>query len=72
MCVRLHVGSLPLLLTHTPPHHTTTPLPTTTTQLFELLCTFVGKRQFQGQLGAGLKDLMYSSIAYLQMSQVRM
>lgn len=40
-------------------------------QHIELLTTFVEKPQFQGQVQAALKEMMYVSIAYLQMTQVR-
>jgi hypothetical protein len=38
--------------------------------LLELLTTFVEKAQFKSALQAALKDMMYVSIAYLQMTQV--
>jgi hypothetical protein len=39
-------------------------------QLFELLTTFVEKPQLKPQVAAALKDMMYVTIAYLQMTQV--
>jgi hypothetical protein len=39
-------------------------------QLFELLTTFVEKPLLKPQVAAALKDMMYVTIAYLQMTQV--
>lgn len=39
-------------------------------QLLELLTTFVDKPQFRGQVQAALKEMMYVTITYLQMTQV--
>jgi hypothetical protein len=39
-------------------------------QLLELLTTFVDKPQFRGQVQAALKEMMYVSTTYLQMTQV--
>ena len=39
-------------------------------QLLELLTTFVDKPQFRAQVQAALKEMMYVSTAYLQMTQV--
>lgn len=50
--------------------HTTTAACRAVLQLFELLTTFVGKSQFKTQVQAALKDIVYVSIAYLQMTQV--
>lgn len=41
-------------------------------QLFELLTTFVEKPLLKPQVAAALKDMMYVTIAYLQMTQVHM
>lgn len=39
-------------------------------QLFELLLSFVGPQRFHQQLEAALPQMVYVSIAYLQMTQV--
>jgi hypothetical protein len=39
-------------------------------QLIELLTTFVEKPQYKAQVQAALKEMMYTTIAYLQMTQV--
>jgi hypothetical protein len=49
----------------------TSPHPTPTcAQLFELLLSIVGVPSFKAQVQAGLGDMVYVAVAFMQMSQV--